>query len=670
MCNAIRRGLLCVLCALLLFGCGRTQDADIHTPDAQTTDFPTPEETIAYLSGPECKGRVTGSSGNDAASEYLAALLEQLGLTPVWEDYFHRYDDFLRYPEQAEPKLTLISADGTCTALTAGVDYLHSLPASDVAGTFPVSDDAALCENGDSAFFAEDHLQASTFCFLEPRRLALYCEKLSEAKTLQNTHEAKGLVLLFDESLRERLEEPGTQIELSIRKSAEKGKARNVAAVLRGSEGKNALIFGAHFDGSGVYGELLFPSAYDNASGTAAVLETARLVTGRETKPKNDLVFVFFNGEEAGLNGSAAFSADISKMYDTVNYINVDCVGHQDSNGIFDVSCLSDRYAALKQAVISALGPETAEDESPSDHISFTDANTAAVGIVDSVFGKRQPHTAEDVPEIVEPEVIEKLGAVLASFAEADTVYPPLPDASADEPDSESEAMLTQLTSNGTLSHFGDVYIPEDQTNKAMVNAMTGADKLLLSIDEVAKTFPGCTPPEEVDGCPFTYTIAQAMLKDSVYSKYLLLHGDFLPGRVYDLTDQLTPYYFLIFYRAEDGRALTILLQRSSSNSGTAEDGSVLSPELSGWELEHLVSKEYDIDGYWGASWTDERGVCVSLYFEKLDSFPSTLSAWEDPTQTLDTKNRFIPAEELTALLNSYDFRSMTSWVTPPPFSN
>lgn len=80
---------------------------------------------------------------------------------------------------------------------------------------------------------------------------------------------------------------------------------RNIIGVLPGRDrSADALLLMAHYDS-----RALTPGAGDDASGTATLLETARaLATG--TKPRNDVIFLFTDGEESGLFGAQAFFRD------------------------------------------------------------------------------------------------------------------------------------------------------------------------------------------------------------------------------------------------------------------------------------------------------------------------------------------------------------------------
>jgi hypothetical protein len=70
------------------------------------------------------------------------------------------------------------------------------------------------------------------------------------------------------------------------------------------------IVFTAHYDGYGSYGEGNYnPAAEDNASGTAMVMDLARhYAKGR--KPYYSVAFMLFSGEEVGLMGSRYYVAN------------------------------------------------------------------------------------------------------------------------------------------------------------------------------------------------------------------------------------------------------------------------------------------------------------------------------------------------------------------------
>ena len=112
----------------------------------------------------------------------------------------------------------------------------------------------------------------------------------------------------------------------------------NVVALLGGTDPalKNEyIVIGAHFDHLGrssTYaqdpeaGDAIRNGADDNASGTAAVMELARIISANP--PKRSIVFVNFSGEELGLLGSQWFVAHpVVPLDRIVAMLNFDMVG-------------------------------------------------------------------------------------------------------------------------------------------------------------------------------------------------------------------------------------------------------------------------------------------------------------------------------------------------------
>ena len=83
----------------------------------------------------------------------------------------------------------------------------------------------------------------------------------------------------------------------------------NVLGVIHGSApdaDKNAVLLSAHYDHLGVRGGKLYPGANDDASGTAAVLEMARLLQAG-ARPKRTVYFAMFGCEEEGGFGAGYY---------------------------------------------------------------------------------------------------------------------------------------------------------------------------------------------------------------------------------------------------------------------------------------------------------------------------------------------------------------------------
>jgi hypothetical protein len=148
----------------------------------------------------------------------------------------------------------------------------------------------------------------------------------------------------------------------------------------------STVVLGAHFDHLG-YGEdgnsmirtgekLIHNGADDNASGTAALLELARLLKKSKLKNQNYL-FIAFSGEELGLFGSKYFVEHPTVDLRTVNYmINMDMVGRMnDTTKMVTVGGYgtSPTWASVvKTNAKTGFGIKIdSSGTGPSDHTSF-----------------------------------------------------------------------------------------------------------------------------------------------------------------------------------------------------------------------------------------------------------------------------------------------------------
>ena len=125
-----------------------------------------------------------------------------------------------------------------------------------------------------------------------------------------------------------RLQELGFETEVQrrtgVRTAGESGLAvtvQNVVARLEGSESTGALLLSAHYDS-----RALAPGAGDDATGVATILEVLGSLQS-ELPLRNDLVVLFSDGEELGLQGARAFAANHRWMLDLKVVLNVEMRG-------------------------------------------------------------------------------------------------------------------------------------------------------------------------------------------------------------------------------------------------------------------------------------------------------------------------------------------------------
>lgn len=101
------------------------------------------------------------------------------------------------------------------------------------------------------------------------------------------------------------------RLEVQTRR-IEPGTGENVVAILHGSDPvlrNEYIVLGGHMDHNGVGRDgHFYAGADDNASGTAVVMEVARVLAAMPQRPKRSLIFAGFGGEEQGLRGSKYFA--------------------------------------------------------------------------------------------------------------------------------------------------------------------------------------------------------------------------------------------------------------------------------------------------------------------------------------------------------------------------
>ena len=186
----------------------------------------------------------------------------------------------------------------------------------------------------------------------------------------------------------------------------------NVLAWLPGQTDEYVII-GAHYDhlGRGNFDSLapsqigqIHPGADDNASGTAGVLELARLLAPQRGQLKRSILFMDFAGEELGLLGSAAWVKDPTRpLAKAVAMLNMDMIGRIKDDKVYigGVGTGSTFKAVLEQAQKETPFKieYSAGGYSSSDHTSFRDEeDSGAVLLLRPALGLPQAvrHLGQD----------------------------------------------------------------------------------------------------------------------------------------------------------------------------------------------------------------------------------------------------------------------------------
>lgn len=177
----------------------------------------------------------------------------------------------------------------------------------------------------------------------------------------------------------------GLRASLSLRNSIKHSKSRNVIAIFPGSDSADEYIFYmAHWDHFGLdptlEGDQIFNGARDNATGTAALIELAKVFTKLKTHPSRSIAFLAVTGEEQGLLGSQYYATHpIYPLTKTVAAINMDALNT--FGKMKDITIIGYGNSELEDYVNEAAseqGRTVRPDPTPekgsfyrSDHFSF-----------------------------------------------------------------------------------------------------------------------------------------------------------------------------------------------------------------------------------------------------------------------------------------------------------
>jgi hypothetical protein len=198
----------------------------------------------------------------------------------------------------------------------------------------------------------------------------------------------------------------------------------NVVAVKVGTlYPDHEIIVGAHRDAVKIS-----PGADDNGSGTAGVLEIARVL--HELNTDLTFKFILFDAEEQGLYGSFHYANEAYARGDSIVYMcNMDMIGYYENADyakLYHGSKLT--YTQLWQFLADSLDIVSgylSGSSGGSDHYPFTQKGYDATFIIEYVFSSVY-HTQDDLIDYMDFNYMKKLvQASLATVYRINTSYKP-----------------------------------------------------------------------------------------------------------------------------------------------------------------------------------------------------------------------------------------------------
>jgi len=302
---------------------------------------------MEFLASDALRGRGSGTSDELVAATYIAAQLRQYGIRPAGDDggYLQRAairrrkltgSPQLRFTPPGEgvpaPEVTWNHGQEMLVLYLSQAEFSGPLRKIDLEAGAPAAQAGEVVlltgKNADQlqglAFRLLSHDGAAAVLLAEtPRSRAHWQETGSQIPEIPNQLEGPqsppggrfNLLALSHNAVATLGKLPnGTQVRFAAPSAPpEKAYTWNVVGMLRGSTPalrRGAILFSAHLDhlgtGPPVKGDDIYNGADDDASGTTAVLELAR-VLGAGPRPRRTVVFAWFGSEEAGGLGSTYF---------------------------------------------------------------------------------------------------------------------------------------------------------------------------------------------------------------------------------------------------------------------------------------------------------------------------------------------------------------------------
>jgi aminopeptidase YwaD len=371
-----------------------------------------------FLASDAMQGRGSGTHDEEVAAVYVASELRQYGIEPAGDNggYIQRVPTMQRKitsppqlritPPGRDPSTESITWDyGTefRVAVLTQTEFsgpLHKLDADELGG----GENPKLEPGAVVLLMGSDQGKARQAALALASEGAAATLRLASKSELKNFEESgaplpnlpdrleqdsagnlnENVLELNQNAFRELKRMPeGTMVRFEARSSDKKGFTWNAVGILRGSDPSlqhTAILFSAHLDhlgiGTPVDSDNIYNGADDDASGTTAVLEIAR-VLGRG-RPRRTVIFALFGSEEMGDLGSTYFSQHPPlPLKDIAADLEFEMIGRPDPAVEDDTLWLTGWERSNLGPALAAHGVRLTRDPHPSENFFVRSDNLA-----------------------------------------------------------------------------------------------------------------------------------------------------------------------------------------------------------------------------------------------------------------------------------------------------
>ena len=192
---------------------------------------------------------------------------------------------------------------------------------------------------------------------------------------------------------------------------------KNVLGMIKGIDpvvGDEAIVLGAHLDHIGVHYGQINNGADDNASGSAVVMEVARVMMANKIQPKRTIIFACWGGEERGLLGSSYYAKNQTAFIEkTVLNFNMDMVGLGEKLGFPGIYYAPEIWQIIKthadSATLAFIEPSRG-GPGGSDHTPFITRGVPAFALMTTPWNAHPDyHQPGDDSEKINAELLGKV---------------------------------------------------------------------------------------------------------------------------------------------------------------------------------------------------------------------------------------------------------------------
>ncbi len=355
---------------------------------------------VQFLSDDKAEGRSAGSKGEALAMDYISNQFKSIGLQPKGTNgYIQEFS--IEEGKQIEPS-TFLSIDGTRLELnkdymplaysaTKSVSGMPAMALRERGVPWFVDVKEWLDINGSKPGYninSDIQKEATRAAAKGATALFVYnSTNRQDSISFDNKDKTPSspipVIYIMPSGYKKHFPDHSQVLDIELNVAFREGsrKGHNVIGYIDNGA-PSAIVIGAHYDHLGMgedantldTGKLIRHGADDNASGTALLIELAKMLSASKAK-SNNYLFIAFSGKEIGLLGSK-YWLDKPTLNTPVNYmINLDMVGRYDS----DKKLLIGGYGSspVWQQVISGIGDKTLQVKfdstiaGPGDHETF-----------------------------------------------------------------------------------------------------------------------------------------------------------------------------------------------------------------------------------------------------------------------------------------------------------